>query len=121
METILYGAKDPVNLDFSILQEWKGVYQNYLDNWEIIEDIAGQPAISSIISSFDDWVNSELECYKLTLFHPSTQSSNGLTYNTLEEASEAYYLAKDKGTVIVPWNEREEEMVYYPIEPLPRT
>jgi hypothetical protein len=53
------------------------------------------------------------------------QSSNekGLIYRNLEEASEAYYLSKDKdkGTVIVPWNEREEEMVYYIIEPLPRT
>ena len=115
METILYGAKDPVNLDFSTLAEWKGVYQNYLDNWEDIKDIAGYPVIS-LISSFESWVLSELDCYQLMVI-PSSQSSNGI-YETLEEASEAYYLAK--GAVIVPWNEREG-MVDYPINPLPRT
>ena len=97
--TIIYGAKTPEHLDFSTLAKWAEIFNNI--EYEFEDDP---------ILTFQEWIAQELEPYQLMV--------NGEIYDSLEEASEAYY---SEGGVITPYHERSGEIIEFEVAPLPRT
>ena len=57
--TKLYTAKDPVNMAVLTLTECMEIHAEYLENWEVIEDISGHP--TNTLLSFEEWMEEELE------------------------------------------------------------